>query len=449
MDADRGDEREPQTVRDRSLESALLESALLHATRASILRIEVDQARARSPALAFLSRGRLSMGRTGHRVRFASLVVRRTVRSLQEDGVGGTLGRVRRRILPRAASEADRAPEGNAESSAAAADEPYLAAVSCQAALRLQHRVLIVAELSLPQCAKYRVWQKQEHLRRLGIPCTVVEWQRTADALSMLQTHTLAIFYRVPGFPAALEIIAEAARVGVETIWEVDDLIFDADLYGANANLTDLPAAEKRELFSGVALFRAAMLACGRTIGSTAVLSALMADATGKPGHVIPNALDADTIAFADEAIRTRHRPEDGRVVIAYGSGTSTHDADFAEAAPALLRLLALHPELVLRVGGPLNLPGAFDDFPRQVERVALTNFKNYSRDWPTPTSRSPRSRTVCSTMPRATSSSSRRRSWACPRCARRGANSATRSSTASTAFSPTTRPSGSRRSKR
>ena len=238
--------------------------------------------------------------------------------------------------------------------------------------------MLIVAELSLPQCAKYRVWQKQEQFRRLGVPCTVVEWQRTADALSMLQTHTLAIFYRVPGFPAALEIIAEAARVGVETIWEVDDLIFDAALYSSNANLTDLPPAEKRELFSGVALFRTAMLACGRTIGSTAVLSALMADATGKPGHVIPYALDADTLAFAAEAMCTRHRPEDGRVVVAYGSGTSTHDADFAEAAPALLRLLALNPALVLRVGGPLNLPRAFDGFPGQVERVALTNFKSY-----------------------------------------------------------------------
>ena len=37
--------------------------------------------------------------------------------------------------------------------------------------------VLIIAELSVPQCAKYRVWQKQEHFTRLGVPCRVVDWR--------------------------------------------------------------------------------------------------------------------------------------------------------------------------------------------------------------------------------------------------------------------------------
>ena len=378
MDAEpgTGDSHTPQTGRNPSLEAALVESALLHATRASILRIEIEQGRSQRSPVGRLFGGRLAAVRTSHRVRFAALIARRTVRSLREDGIGETFGRMRSRLLP-APARGDTA-QGRGTPIEAATDDPYLAPVSFPAPLRLQHRVLIVAELSLAQCAKYRVWQKQEQFRRLGIPCSVVEWQRTADALSMLQTHTLAIFYRVPGFPAPLEVIEEAARVGVETIWEVDDLIFDLDLYGANANITDLPAAEKRELISGVSLFRKAMLACGRTIGSTSVLSALMEAATGRPGHVVPNALDRDTLAFADEAVRARDRGDDGRVVIAYGSGTSTHDADFGQASPALLRLLGAHPNLVLRVGGPLNLPDAFDDFPEQVERVPLTNFKAY-----------------------------------------------------------------------
>ncbi len=345
-----------------SREAALEQSALLHAVRASVLRIEVERGAGRRP---LLGRGGLVASRALHRVRFAALVIRRTLRSLREDGASATIGRARHH-LGGAGTEASR--HGRSDAAPLPVAAPVL----------LRHRVLIVAELRIPQCAKYRVWQKQAQIEHLGIPCTVLDWQQGAEARSRLQSHTLLLLYRVPGDETA-RLLADSRRLGVETIWEVDDLIFDLDLYRQNANLRALPAAEQRDLLAGAALYRRAMLAADRTVASTATLAAAMSRATGKPCDIVENALDRETLDFARHAREAAsERPASDTVVIVYGSGTSTHDADFAMAAPSLLRMMRADSRIVLRLVGPLRIPAGFAAVSGRIERVAFTNYRAY-----------------------------------------------------------------------
>ena len=109
----------------------------------------------------------------------------------------------------------------------------------------LRPRVLIVAELSLPQCRKYRVDQKHDMIEALGWDCTVVAWQQTDRVLTLMQTHSVVIFYRVPAFPEILPIIQEADFLGLPHYFELDDLIFDLDDYAANPNLIGLDPATR------------------------------------------------------------------------------------------------------------------------------------------------------------------------------------------------------------
>ncbi|OAG74929.1 glycosyl transferase [Acetobacter malorum] len=113
---------------------------------------------------------------------------------------------------------------------------------------QLTPHILIIAELSLRQCAKYRVWQKEEQLRSLGWTVDVVDWRDTEQALAALQICTEVIFYRVPAFESVEILLHETRRLGLSPWWEVDDLIFSAELYQENGNLQTLDTAEQKQL---------------------------------------------------------------------------------------------------------------------------------------------------------------------------------------------------------
>ncbi len=139
--------------------------------------------------------------------------------------------------------------------------------------------VLIIAELTLQQCAKYRVWQKQELFTRLGIPCRVVDWRRTDECLSAASLATQVILYRVPGYKPQLALIARLHALRLPVAWEVDDLIFDRGLFLHNRNVNSLEPEMRAGILSGVDLYRDAMLACGAGIASTPHLAQIMREA--------------------------------------------------------------------------------------------------------------------------------------------------------------------------
>ena len=303
----------------------------------------------------------------------------------RDDGIPG-LARLARRLLPlpRVTRRRPGQALGGASTTAdQAAPHPYVVPVPPDAPHVLTPQVLIVAELSIPQCAKYRVWQKREMLESLGWRCRVLSWRELGDVTTALQLCTEVIFYRVPGEPPVLRLLAEARRLGLDPWWEVDDLIFDEPLYRQNSNLRTLDRALRHQVLAGIRLYRRAMGECRRTIASTPRLAAAMRDAGIAETLVIENALDRETIETA-AALRARRdaRPAepDRPVTIVYGSGTKTHDADFAVAAPAILTLLGRHPRLRLRIVGDLTLPDGFEAVADQVEELAGTDYRAYLR---------------------------------------------------------------------
>ncbi|WP_282295824.1 glycosyltransferase [Stenotrophomonas sp. PS02289] len=243
----------------------------------------------------------------------------------------------------------------------------------------LEQRVLLVAELGLAQCLKYRVLQKQQMIRELGVDCTIVNWTDTVSTRSLLNTHSVAIFYRVPGYPDQLETIALAKKLGVRTFWEVDDLIFDREHYLNNSNIHDLSPQLKKGLLAGVPLYRQAMLACGECISSTIALADAMKQVGVERTWVVENALDVETLEAAEE-IEAAPPRGDGLVRIVYGSGSKAHDADFKAAAAGILAVLKKRYDARLTIIGHLNLPPEFKAFDAQVERLPPSDYSTYMK---------------------------------------------------------------------
>lgn len=364
-----------EVERLRQLHRAEAHSATLHAMRASAADMDV-QRRARQievirrstswritlplrAAVYLLTRGPTAAKWLGRRA--ADVLARR--------GLRGTAEHALRRLRGKLATR----PKPGRDAKPGAYARPLLAPAPAVVA----PRVLIVAELSLPQCAKYRVWQKQAHFTGLGIECTVLDWRNTEACRSGLQDHALTIFYRVPGFPAVLSLIEEAKRLCVPSFWEADDLIFDIERYHENRNLDTLPPALKAEVLAGVPLFRRAMLACDRTIASTDGLATAMQALGAGPTTVIENALDEETLTVAAR-LRAHPRPPRDQVVIAYGSGSKAHDIDFATAATALAEVLRERPHARLRLIGDLQAPAALDGLADRIDRWPATGYAAY-----------------------------------------------------------------------
>ena len=238
-------------------------------------------------------------------------------------------------------------------------------------------RVLLIAELSIPQCRRYRVDQKAELLRHLGYDCTILNWHDADECEEAVTTHSIVVFYRVPAAETIMRCIAKAKSLGLKTIWEVDDLIFDPEAYMANSSLKAIPRHVQRGVLEGVPRYREAMLACDEGIASTRALAQAMRDAGLETVHVVENALDGETLTAARRAVKAVNKTDDA-IRIVYGSGTNTHDGDFQEAAAAIRDCLKKYPALKLRIIGELNLPKDFARFGKQIERFDATTYPKY-----------------------------------------------------------------------
>ncbi|RFS93754.1 glycosyltransferase [Klebsiella aerogenes] len=284
----------------------------------------------------------------------------------KNEGIKGTIQRIR-----------NAAALQNIQSSRQRKELP---SVSLEASKILSLRVLIVAEMSIPQCRKYRVEQKVELFRKLDIPVTVLNWNNTQECINALQTHSLIIFYRVPAFDSVNLIFDECERLNLETYWEVDDLIFDAEVMRNSRTLNELDKDIFQGLLDGAHLYRTAMLRCKFAIASTPHLAEEMEAAGVARAFVVENALDPETIATASSLPETRKSYQDNIIRIVYGSGTSTHNVDFLEASDAVLSILQKYKNVHFRLIGTLELPKEYDTVKNQIERIEFCPYTDYLR---------------------------------------------------------------------
>ena len=218
--------------------------------------------------------------------------------------------------------------------------------------------IAILANDGLRQCNHYRIEQKVLQFNSADISVRVFSHSEVEEFIDSLVGARAAIFYRVAATPEIMRAILHANSMGLDTYYEIDDLIFDASCYpDPYASFEgQITLREYAGLQFGVQLFKYAMAMCKGSIASTPALSERMQEITKtRSSIVIRNGLDErnDTaITIGEHPIRHDHR----RVRIFYGSGTKAHNADFNRlVAPALLDLMKRFPQVNLVIVGHLK----------------------------------------------------------------------------------------------
>lgn len=242
----------------------------------------------------------------------------------------------------------------------------------------LGQRILIIGELSMPQCKKYRVDQKVEMFKSLGYRPLVVSWTDYPQARNLLQMSALVIFYRVPAFASVVLLIEEARRLGVTSFFDIDDLIFERKLLEENRNIQNLPNTIQQEVINGAGLYKNALSLADHCMASTSILANYMGNHCRGDSFVIPNCVDGDLLNCIDNKKNESIENDFGIVKIVYGSGTSTHDIDFQEVADALLILLKKYSNVHFVIHGMLTLPESFSSVKSQVIEIPFVKAEKY-----------------------------------------------------------------------
>ena len=238
--------------------------------------------------------------------------------------------------------------------------------------------VLLVVEESIPQCFRYRVQQKMELLQELDWRHEWLSWRELAAVKEKVHFYDVILFYRVPGFPDVINIMQYAAGLNKIMLYDLDDLIFDEQrlaekFKGATGQLLE---REQKEMLRGASIYRKAIETCSYALASTPVLAQEMARIVGAGiCTVFPNTLDKGLLAHVDTPPVPR---SDDFVDIFYGSGTRTHDEDFATIAPVLVKILKENEDVRLIIVGHLTIPAELKVFSARIRILPIMPFDSY-----------------------------------------------------------------------
>lgn len=207
----------------------------------------------------------------------------------------------------------------------------------------------------------YRVLRIAHGLQYEGLKVRCIKGEDLFGLMGQDLSAKLVIVHRAPYWPPFIEFVAKMRAKGATIVFDVDDLIFDEAVVPYIDGFKYLSDEGKEGFLNGLRAYREFILNADMCTTPTEFLADEMRK-LGKPAFRVRNAISQDNIEFfqtADYKRKVRPSP----FVVGYYSGTRTHQADFAVAAPALIQFMHETPDVIFRLIGDFDL----HDWPQLV----------------------------------------------------------------------------------
>ena len=166
-------------------------------------------------------------------------------------------------------------------------------------------------------------------------------------------------------------MVARARARGIPVLFDCDDLVFDVGhvhLLVDSLNLDQSSEAVWDGWFAYMARIGATLRLCDAFVTTNAYLAERALEYQPRlRTAIVPNYLNPQQQELSQGYYRAKQNSgwaRDGRIHIGYFSGSPTHARDFAIVAPAICRLLARDPRIVLRITGFLDPDQEFGTLP-------------------------------------------------------------------------------------
>ena len=235
--------------------------------------------------------------------------------------------------------------------------------------------VLIIAELALPFGKMYRVDQKVLALKKQGYRVFVSSWTDKVKCIKLMQFCSVVIFYRVPHFAPLVDCYKEAQRLGVHTIYDIDDLIFNWDAFAGTSDGNDFPEVYKSYLTNDSRIYRDAMLLADDAWFSTKTLCNISDKSYGTHGICIPTCIPEELSKAAEEFPAEKKNSK--KLKIFYGSfSVNDYDSEFIKAC--LEPVLNKNENVELVIVGDCNIKYRKSELGKRINFVERLDLVDY-----------------------------------------------------------------------
>jgi glycosyltransferase involved in cell wall biosynthesis len=223
------------------------------------------------------------------------------------------------------------------------------------------------------EAPRYRCCHQAEQFELVGQSADVGYFAEL-DLEALVDHYERFVLYRVPWDERVERFVERARERGKPVVADVDDLVFDPTRAHLIHELSLLNGDARREREESIARLGATLAAVDGVVVSTEPLRTAAGRLNPRVA-VVPNVVSAEMVEAAERAAR-RARPEGDEVIVAYLSGTSTHDRDFLEAADAVLGALERFPQVQFWAVGFLSLDERFDAYGDRVVRLPFRHWR-------------------------------------------------------------------------
>lgn len=189
----------------------------------------------------------------------------------------------------------------------------------------------------------------------------------------LLEWADIVILMRATWTEEVGNIIKKAEKLKIPVVFDIDDIIFLPEF--AENYCTVLGDTSKKNIslrrkeFEG---FEKTFKSCRFATASTHFIAEKM-ERAGTRAFIIHNGLNKKQLSIAQNANRKAQNVR----AIGYLSGTKTHDRDFKEVLPALEKIFAEYPDVILRLVGYLDT----SLIPKPIaQRTQTASYMNWQR---------------------------------------------------------------------
>jgi glycosyltransferase involved in cell wall biosynthesis len=189
------------------------------------------------------------------------------------------------------------------------------------------------------------------------------------DLASACDRYAAFVLHRVRWDEEIARLVDHARAEGKPVIFDTDDLVYEHHAIPFIDALTHLDEVLRNAFADALVDFRRTLFEVGAASVSTETLRESAAQLV-RSVVTIPNVVSEEMVRMATQARASRGTRETPEVVVAYLSGTPTHDSDFLEAADAVLWALERYENVRFMAVGYLRLDDRFDGFADRVERI-------------------------------------------------------------------------------